>query len=758
MPGKSSHGSKKDRDREKDKDSKQKLLSERGSGSNHMPASHHSSFSSNNNHAHASNHSQNNSKNLQNHDIMCFNSRITRISNLPIIILSLVLVFMTLIEILPHSVTTPRYISSTLAELSNGLIENSNRINDFGSDGKVGQKMTNETLKAALESLIVYAAEYNQEDQVADLIAAMMKEVNTGSNKASSEELKSEIEKDAVRQILEDEQRQNLEEENQKRLDERLSSPSSTKLSDLDAIQAQASTSQLDSLRRQKLEEEDETEDDNSMIGLPNFERKIDSSLPDSSAIRSKVDGLLSNAISFDQSSIPAPMSANYDTKAGSDYRNMRRQEVKDRLAAGSITVNDNSRPASAYSYNSDSGPVAMSSLTSSSSNGETRYKSDPSQYDVKFHSDTTNNIPVGNHNDPYHTHELKEQFQKQPTSSGGGSDDDGTVDPSTFSSEQSKLFLSKVSKVLEKKHELVHNERILMAQRETDDYYYPKMIMVGVKKCGTGALARFLNMHPIVKYAGEQYYFNRYYTNSLDWYLHQMPRSRPSEIVFEKTPSYLFSPSVAENIKKFDPNIKIINIMCDPARRIYSDFLHMNRFSPETAGMDNFEDALLEGLSNIKSQQDQVDQGYTTWDELWHKLDFKFATRGSQSFGKAILRSCYSIYLKKWYQLFGQNQNMLNIDGSRLYTDPGQVLVEIQQFLNVPIALDENNFYFDENRGLFCSIDFNGKPKCAGKGKGRSVKSEVPEHLKQKMRDLLRPFNEELERIEGKSFNDWNW
>ena len=77
---------------------------------------------------------------------------------------------------------------------------------------------------------------------------------------------------------------------------------------------------------------------------------------------------------------------------------------------------------------------------------------------------------------------------------------------------------------------------------------------------------------------------------------------------------------------------------------------------------------------------------------------------------------------------------------------------------MELPVVLNEDNFYFDETRGLFCSIDFNGKPKCAGKGKGRSVKAEVPEHLKQKMRDLLRPFTRELEEIEGTRYDHWTW
>ena len=114
-------------------------------------------------------------------------------------------------------------------------------------------------------------------------------------------------------------------------------------------------------------------------------------------------------------------------------------------------------------------------------------------------------------------------------------------------------------------------------------------MIIVGVKKCGTGALAKFLTMHPKLKYAGEVYYFNRYRANSLIWYLKHMPDSGVGDTTFEKTPSYLFSSSVADAIYKFNPNMKIVCIMCDPVKRVYSDFLHMHRFDMESATEENF-------------------------------------------------------------------------------------------------------------------------------------------------------------------------
>lgn len=47
-----------------------------------------------------------------------------------------------------------------------------------------------------------------------------------------------------------------------------------------------------------------------------------------------------------------------------------------------------------------------------------------------------------------------------------------------------------------------------------------PKVIIIGVKKCGTRALLEFLRIHPEVKATGpEPHFFDRYYDYGLEWY-----------------------------------------------------------------------------------------------------------------------------------------------------------------------------------------------------------------------------------------------
>lgn len=115
--------------------------------------------------------------------------------------------------------------------------------------------------------------------------------------------------------------------------------------------------------------------------------------------------------------------------------------------------------------------------------------------------------------------------------------------------------------------------------------------VIAGAKKCGTSALKDFIGMHPHTRlnqlYAYEGHYFdiaclaktteeclslkNRQKYNygaqihenqTLDYYLD-----------YEATPAYFTTPGVAKLLKLYNPNIKVIVLLCDPANRALSDF-----------------------------------------------------------------------------------------------------------------------------------------------------------------------------------------
>ena len=182
-----------------------------------------------------------------------------------------------------------------------------------------------------------------------------------------------------------------------------------------------------------------------------------------------------------------------------------------------------------------------------------------------------------------------------------------------------------------------------------------PKLIIIGVKKCGTGAISNFLDIHPQAKFAGEIYYFNREFeTKSVNWYKSNMPSVYNGTLVFEKTPDYIFYPDIPERIHNYDKEAKVIAVLCDPVKRVLSDFLHMNRHN--TSGQDTkiFTSRVLEGMSKIHSYEKLMKESNRDWFELFLALRNKFAVAGVlKTFAPVILRSAYSVYLNQWFKYF---------------------------------------------------------------------------------------------------------
>ena len=113
---------------------------------------------------------------------------------------------------------------------------------------------------------------------------------------------------------------------------------------------------------------------------------------------------------------------------------------------------------------------------------------------------------------------------------------------------------------------------------------YRPKLgfMIVGAQKCGTTALAHFLSQHPEIGMASpkETHLFD-WPPYSSDWTPEQIDeRYRPffehcagTSIRGEATPIYMFLPGVAGELKRYNPNLKLIVLLRDPVERAVSHY-----------------------------------------------------------------------------------------------------------------------------------------------------------------------------------------
>lgn len=185
-----------------------------------------------------------------------------------------------------------------------------------------------------------------------------------------------------------------------------------------------------------------------------------------------------------------------------------------------------------------------------------------------------------------------------------------------------------------------------------------PQVIIIGAKQCGVGALGKYLNGHPFIKTIESVAYFTKHKDQNLAYYKSQLPRTSSHEILIEKDPSYFFIPSVANKIFETFPQIKLINLVCDPINRIYSDYLHLeHRLKNKNVGLPDFADKVFSGLDKLKDLDLALQkQNKSYYDWLIQMDDYFTSENLSHDFSKIILRSAYSLFLKKYYTLFSKN------------------------------------------------------------------------------------------------------
>ncbi|WP_036477030.1 sulfotransferase [Myxosarcina sp. GI1] len=135
-----------------------------------------------------------------------------------------------------------------------------------------------------------------------------------------------------------------------------------------------------------------------------------------------------------------------------------------------------------------------------------------------------------------------------------------------------------------------------------------PNFFIVGQPKSGTTALHQFLGQHPQIFMSGikEPHFFcqdfhqesDRYYGKQrfFDFrteaeYLQLFAKADTETIVGESSTNYLYSQVTAQNIYQFNPKAKILIVLREPAKYLYSLHSHYLKFTEENEA--DFERAL---------------------------------------------------------------------------------------------------------------------------------------------------------------------
>lgn len=254
-----------------------------------------------------------------------------------------------------------------------------------------------------------------------------------------------------------------------------------------------------------------------------------------------------------------------------------------------------------------------------------------------------------------------------------------------------------------------------------------PQCIIIGVRKAGTRALLRFMNLHPGIQIAGAEIHFfdiDDNYSLSYDWYRKKMPYSFSDQITVEKTPAYFVEDAVPERVYEMNSSIKLILIVREPTERAISDYAQIH------------EKKMLRNIA------------HETFEELVITPD----TGEVNQRNVIVSRSLYHRPLDRWLKYFPLEQIHI-VDGDVLVQTPWIEVSKVETFLHLEHKITKEYFYYNKTRGFYC-IKQEVRNNCLNQSKGRKHPAVDPDVVK-KLHEFYRPHNEKFFRRISRRF-DW--
>ncbi|MEL6552370.1 MAG: sulfotransferase [Cyanobacteria bacterium J06621_11] len=205
-----------------------------------------------------------------------------------------------------------------------------------------------------------------------------------------------------------------------------------------------------------------------------------------------------------------------------------------------------------------------------------------------------------------------------------------------------------------------------------------PNFIIVGAQKAGTTWLAHMLRQHPgIFMPPQEVHFFNfkKNFNQGLGWYEQHFKGAKPSQIVGEKTPNYLWISSKDEhrqagrkrhcadihrNIAQTLPQVKLLVVVRNPVKRAISAINHYQRHG-EMSPLWSIDDVLFGTKRHIAERYGVFDMGR------------------------------YHHQLQAYYQCFDPNQIKVIVFEEEITREPERCLKNVCHFLGVDESFQFN-------------------------------------------------------------------
>lgn len=255
-----------------------------------------------------------------------------------------------------------------------------------------------------------------------------------------------------------------------------------------------------------------------------------------------------------------------------------------------------------------------------------------------------------------------------------------------------------------------------------------PAFMIIGTQKGGTSSLFYYLKQHPqlIVPMTKELHYFDTFKPTPRSEYLKLFPKKYFTNYhSFEATPRYLYFPGTAKKIYQFNPNMKFIVILRDPAKRAFSAWNMYRQMKEDKKQLEIFQKKNSERIKLFSLFYESRNE-FPSFEEC---VNIEMAS----DFDKQILepslirRGYYKEQIEEYFKYFSK-ENFLFLEFESFKNDILGSLNTISQFLNI------QNFE---------SLKINLAPK-----NKRTYKEKMTDQMYLQLSDHFRIKNEGLEDL----------
>ncbi|XP_072019365.1 heparan sulfate glucosamine 3-O-sulfotransferase 1-like [Amphiura filiformis] len=273
-----------------------------------------------------------------------------------------------------------------------------------------------------------------------------------------------------------------------------------------------------------------------------------------------------------------------------------------------------------------------------------------------------------------------------------------------------------------------------------------PKALIIGVKKCATGTLQSFLDLHPQLETVHEnrQYREAFSFTSDIGNWMTQLPLSTSDQMTIVGIPRFIFQENRQHKMDPAIPDLKLILILCDPVKRAISDYVHVKA----CLSIPQHREETTYKYDEQRARNITLFQGY----ELFGSTFEETITDNHGNLNTSHVFIQHGIYIKAIQTLFHNfdRERTLIIDGHEFKQNPHCALKEVERFLGLSAFFKEEQFYFSSIKGLYCAnvtdrpdVHCMSSSKDAG-GKGR-LHPSVDQNLLQQMLNFFTPYNSQL-------------